>query len=195
MRKNNRSDSPGVANALAAAFASSPPLAVATYTPAPNSSPRAESSGPARRGAAPTTRRAESRNRGGRCGSRDGWLRGGPVFATAETPAPRTPVALPRGTSRAPSCGRKASTRRTRSRRPATSSTKLARSEVAARPTARWRTALSPLRGGGYSRWSPTRRVRRSRAARGRGPCSCMVMCCSSMGAPGSHIRRHRREE
>ena len=44
---------------------------------------RRRRAGPARGGADNAPRRIKER-RGGRCRSRDGWLRGGPVFATAE---------------------------------------------------------------------------------------------------------------
>ncbi len=84
--KGDRSDSPGVAGAYAAAFAASPPLTVATYNDcAQLLAARDESSGPcpARAGADNAPRRIKEL-RGGRCRSRDGWLRGGPVFATAE---------------------------------------------------------------------------------------------------------------
>ena len=84
-QKNNRSDSPGVAAAYAAAFASSPPLTVATYDDCAQLLAARESSGPCpARGGADNAPRRIKEVRGGRCRSRDGWLRGGPVFATAE---------------------------------------------------------------------------------------------------------------
>jgi hypothetical protein len=84
-KKHNHSDTPGVAGAYAAAFASSPPLTVATYDGCAQLLAARESSGPcpARAGADNAPRRIKEL-RGGRCRSRDGWLRGGPVFATAE---------------------------------------------------------------------------------------------------------------
>ena len=84
-KKNNHSDSPGVAGAYAAAFASSPPLTVATYDDCAQLLAARESSGPCpARGGADNAPRRIKEVRGGRCRSRDGWLRGGPVFATAE---------------------------------------------------------------------------------------------------------------
>ena len=84
-KKNNRSDTPGVAGAYAAAFAASPPLTVATYNDCAQLLAARESSGPCpARGGADNAPRRIKELRGGRCRSRDGWLRGGPVFATAE---------------------------------------------------------------------------------------------------------------
>ncbi len=84
-QKNNRGDTPGVAGAYAAAFASSPPLTVATYDDCAQLLAARESSGPCpARGGADNAPRRIKELRGGRCRSRDGWLRGGPVFATAE---------------------------------------------------------------------------------------------------------------
>ena len=84
-KKDNRSDSPGVAGAYAAAFASSPPLTVATYDDCAQLLAARESSGPCpARGGADNAPRQIKEIMGGRCRSRDGWLRGGPVFATAE---------------------------------------------------------------------------------------------------------------
>ena len=45
-KKNNRSDTPGVASAYAAAFAASPPLTVATYDSCAQLLAARESSGP-----------------------------------------------------------------------------------------------------------------------------------------------------
>ena len=84
-QKNNRSDSPGVAGAYAAAFAASPPLTVATYDSCAQLLAARESSGPCpARGGADNAPRRIKEIMGGCCRSRDGWLRGGPVFATAE---------------------------------------------------------------------------------------------------------------
>ena len=82
-RKNNHSDSPGVAGAYAAAFASSPPLTVATYDDCAQLLAARESSGPCpARGGADNAPRRIKELRGGRCRSprfrRMWWPIGGP---------------------------------------------------------------------------------------------------------------------
>lgn len=81
--RNNKSDSPDVAGAYAAAFASSPPLTVATYASCAEllAGREAPSPCPVQSHDADNAPRRIKEVRGGRCRSRDSWLRGGPALA------------------------------------------------------------------------------------------------------------------
>ena len=81
--RNDKSDSPDVAGAYAAAFASSPPLSVATYASCAELLAGREASSPCPVQSRDTDNapRRIKEVRGGRCRSRDSWLRGGPVLA------------------------------------------------------------------------------------------------------------------